>query len=201
MTPEQVRGFIKEVGSAVNVVYGTTTICMHNGKLVEVSPQGQWIVIKHFNCPGKKKLQEEFLGFFLNKKPSSGVKTKPIKAWHHLIDMHRTPTFSPRFVGPAREGTIGFGDFFGVLFTDANGNTNCNNGRFLYAISKNGQVLSKISPKDKGIIKWVVYTHWNWSLGAPLVSKACLKQGTNYRNFWVPEMTRKGPKILEIKKG
>lgn len=201
MTPEQVKGFIKAIGRAVNVVYGTTTICMHNGKLVEVSPQGEWVVIKHMTCPGKKKLKEEFLGFYLKQKPTSGVTTKPIAHWHTLLNMHRTPIFSPRFDGPGRKGSIRFGDFFGVLYIDPQGKTDCNNGRFLYAIHKDGRVLSRVSPKDKDFIKWVYYIHWNWSPGAPLVSMACLQQGTEYQKYWIPEMTRKGITILDIQKG
>jgi hypothetical protein len=97
LTPNQVKGFINSVVTPVNVVYGATTIWMHNGKLLEVPPQGQWVVIKHFNCK-RNNLIPETLGFYLTSKPTSGVKTKGIKRWHFLRDMRRIPTFPPKFV-------------------------------------------------------------------------------------------------------
>jgi hypothetical protein len=178
---------IPPLQSCVGVLYlvnGKGVPQVHNGKLLK--NLNNTIVVQHFTRSSTKKgpMKPELLTFFKSKPKN------PPKKWFLLLDVRRTPNFDPLFcsVTPSKGTVIGSGACIGVRFKTSTTQTgeDVKNGKFVYAVDKNGKRLCTIDTK-KTLPERIVYMHWNWS-----------KKGAKDA-ILVPETTSRS-NILEVRR-
>ncbi len=171
---------IPPVKSCVGVLYlvnGKGAPQVHNGRLLQ--NLSNRIIVQHFTRKSNKTgpMIPELLTFYKSKPKN------PPKRWFLLVDVRRTPNFNPLFCSVIQsKGTvIGSGACIGVRFKTSSTPTgeDVKNGKFLYAVDKNGKKMCTIDT-TKPLPKRIVYMHWNWSIkgaqGAVLVPETSSRE-------------------------